>query len=101
MWIRQSSRHGSVANLKTRSHPAEWWIMIAIMQPKKSGGSMRLLIIDDEESIRRTTAAVLESMGHQAVGVENGAGALKLLETDFFDIAFLHVKLNEESGLDV
>src|SRR5688572_24468202 len=31
---------------------------------------MRFLIIDDEENIRKTTAVVLESMGHETVGVE-------------------------------
>src|SRR6185436_7356791 len=71
------------------------------MQPKKSGGSMRLLIIDDEENIRRTTAVVLDAMGHEIVGVESGAAALKQLETDRFDIAFLDLKLNGESGLDL
>src|SRR6266853_4032367 len=71
------------------------------MQPKKSGGSMRLLIIDDEENIRRTTAVVLEAMGHQTVGVGNGAAALKQLQGDDFDIAFLDLKLDGESGLDL
>jgi NtrC-family two-component system response regulator AlgB len=71
------------------------------MQPKKSGGSMRLLIVDDEENIRRTTAVVLEAMGHETAGVENGAAALKQLQSDHFDIAFLDLKLDGESGLDL
>src|SRR5213594_3724388 len=71
------------------------------MQPKKSGGQMRLLIIDDEEHIRRTTAVVLEALGHETAGAEGGAAALKLLEADHFDIAFLDLKLSGESGLDV
>jgi len=62
---------------------------------------MRLLIIDDEENIRRTTAVVLEGMGHETVGVGNGAAALKQLETDRFDLAFLDLKLNGENGLDL
>src|SRR5215510_5166055 len=71
------------------------------MQPKKSGGPMRLLIIDDEENIRRTTAVVLDAMGHEVVGVESAAAAIKQLESDHFDIAFLDLKLNGESGLDL
>src|SRR6266446_160084 len=71
------------------------------MQPRKSSGPMRLLIIDDEENIRRTTAVVLEAMGHQTVGVGNGAAALKQLHGDDFDIAFLDLKLDGESGLDL
>src|SRR5260370_38722459 len=71
------------------------------MQPRKSSGPMRLLIIDDEENIRRTTAVVLEAMGHQTVGVGNGTAALKQLQSDDFDIAFLDLKLDGEIGLDL
>src|SRR5262245_32749025 len=67
----------------------------------KSGGAMSVLIIDDEENIRRTTAVVLEAMGHRPVGAQSGAAALKQLERDSFDIAFLDLKLNGESGLDL
>ena len=62
---------------------------------------MRLLIIDDEENIRRTTSVVLEGMGHETVGVDSGAAALKRLAHDQFEIAFLDLKLNGESGLDL
>ena len=62
---------------------------------------MRLLIIDDEENIRRTTTVVLEAMGHEAAGADSGAAAVKQLESDHFDIAFLDLKLRGESGLDL
>src|SRR3989454_9933189 len=62
---------------------------------------MRLLIIDDEENIRKTTAVLLESMGHETVGVGNGAAALNQLDKDQFDVAFLDLKLNGESGLEL
>lgn len=62
---------------------------------------MSVLIIDDEENIRRTTAVVLEAMGHDPVGVQSGTAALKQLERDSFDIAFLDLKLSGESGLDL
>ncbi len=62
---------------------------------------MRLLIIDDEESIRKTTGVLLEGMGHQAVAVENSAAALQQLEKGEFDVAFLDLKLDGESGLDL
>ena len=71
------------------------------MQPKKPNGAMHLLIIDDEESIRRTTAVALEAIGHETTGVENRAAALKQLENEHFDVAFLDLKLNGESGLDL
>jgi NtrC-family two-component system response regulator AlgB len=62
---------------------------------------MRLLIIDDEESIRKTTAVVLEGLGHQAVTVGSGADALKQLDGAHFDVAFLDLKLDGESGLNL
>jgi two-component system, NtrC family, response regulator AlgB len=62
---------------------------------------MRLLIIDDEENIRRTTAVALEAIGHETVCVESRAAALKQLENGDFDLAFLDLKLNGESGLDL
>jgi NtrC-family two-component system response regulator AlgB len=62
---------------------------------------MRLLIIDDEENIRRTTAVVLEGLGHETSGAENRAEVLKRLEADHFDLAFLDLKLDGESGLDL
>jgi NtrC-family two-component system response regulator AlgB len=71
------------------------------MQPRKSSKLMRLLIIDDEENIRRTTAIVIEAMGHEAIGVDGSAAALKQLDAKHFDIAFLDLKLNGESGLDL
>ncbi len=62
---------------------------------------MRLLIIDDEANIRKTTAVALEGMGHETVTAENTAAALKQLDTARFDVAFLDLKLNHESGLDL
>src|SRR5213594_3877168 len=62
---------------------------------------MRLLIIDDEESIRKTTAVLVESMGYEPVSVASGEAALKQLDLTHFDIAFLDLKLDGESGLEV
>src|ERR1035441_892567 len=75
--------------------------MLWVMQPKKQNGVMRLLIIDDEENIRRTTAVALEAIGYETTCVEDRAAALKQLENGRFDIAFLDLKLNGESGLDL
>ena len=71
------------------------------MQPKKPNGVMRLLIIDDEENIRRTTAVALEAIGYETTCVEDRAAALKQLENGQFEIAFLDLKLNGESGMDL
>ncbi|TAK94128.1 MAG: sigma-54-dependent Fis family transcriptional regulator [Verrucomicrobia bacterium] len=62
---------------------------------------MRVLIVDDEENIRRTMTVALEAMGHAVVGVERGEQAIKQVEQAEFDVAFLDLMLNGESGLDV
>jgi NtrC-family two-component system response regulator AlgB len=62
---------------------------------------MRILIIDDEASIRRTTTVALETIGHETSSVEDGATALKQLEAEHFDVAFLDLKLSNENGLEL
>src|SRR6266436_771976 len=71
------------------------------MQPKSSSGAMGVLIIDDEANIRRATAVVLEAMGHKSAGAADGAAALKHLQSEDFALAFLDLKLDGESGLDL
>lgn len=62
---------------------------------------MRVLVIDDAENIRKTTSVLLEGMGHEVVAVGDGPTALKQLENAQFDVAFLDLKLDGESGLDL
>jgi len=44
---------------------------------------------------------VLEAIGHETVCAGDAAAALKQMENGSFDIAFLDLKLNGESGLDL
>ena len=62
---------------------------------------MRILIVDDEASIRKTTAIAVQTTGHVAVEAPSGSRALKLVETEGFDVCFLDVKLGAEDGLVV
>lgn len=62
---------------------------------------MRILVIDDEQNIRKAFAAALESMGHEVVAVGSGSAALKQIDAHGGDVAFLDLKLSQESGLDV
>jgi NtrC-family two-component system response regulator AlgB len=62
---------------------------------------MRVLVIDDEANIRKTTAVALEGMGHETADVEDGAQALHRLELEHFDVAFLDLKLTNESGMEL
>lgn len=71
------------------------------MQAKKQSAGLRLLIVDDEESIRTTTTMALEAIGYETAAVSNRDAALKQAENQHFDVAFLDLKLGEESGLEL
>lgn len=71
------------------------------MNSQKLAAKMRLLVIDDEENIRRTATVAFEAMGHSVASAAHGKGALKLLDNERFDVAFLDLMLSGESGLDL
>jgi NtrC-family two-component system response regulator AlgB len=63
---------------------------------------MRILVVDDERNIRNTFRLAIESFGHDVEMASNADAALQLLKTaGGFDVAFLDLKLSQESGLDV
>src|SRR5579863_1200354 len=62
---------------------------------------MRVLIIDDEANIRRLTAVALEGMGYETADAEDGDAALEQLGAAHFDAAFLDLRLQHESGMDL
>jgi len=63
---------------------------------------MRILIVDDERNIRNTFRLAIESFGHDVEVVSNPDAAIQLLKTTGgFDVAFLDLRLSQESGLDL
>jgi len=62
---------------------------------------MRILIIDDDAHIRKTTGVTLETLGHECEQAQTGADALGLMKKNSFDVAFLDLRLGEESGLEL
>lgn len=62
---------------------------------------MRALIIDEEESSRKTISTMLTDMGHEVVIASDTDRAIQLLEKSRFDLAFLDLKLNGKSGLEL
>jgi len=62
---------------------------------------MRILIVDDEAGIRKTTRIAIETAGHEATEAPNGARALKALDEEQFDVAFVDLKLGNEDGLEL
>jgi NtrC-family two-component system response regulator AlgB len=62
---------------------------------------MDILLIDDEDSLRRSLRTTLETMGHAAAEAECGEQALRSLQLQRFDAAFLDLRLGRESGMDL
>jgi two-component system, NtrC family, response regulator AlgB len=62
---------------------------------------VRALVIDDEKNIRATIALCLEEAGCEVEAVGSSDSALAALERARFDIAFLDLRLAEESGLEL
>ncbi|HOY66588.1 MAG TPA: sigma-54 dependent transcriptional regulator [Candidatus Ozemobacteraceae bacterium] len=69
--------------------------------PTDPASRFRVLIIDDEKNIRSTLMICLESMGLHATAAASPEEALVALETDFFDLAFLDLRLGTASGFDL
>ncbi len=59
------------------------------------------LIIDDDPGVRQSLRLCLESDGARALGVGTASGALDALERSRFDVVFLDLWLQAESGLAV
>jgi NtrC-family two-component system response regulator AlgB len=59
------------------------------------------LIIDDDPGVRQSVRLCLEADNARVVGVGTGAGALEALERTRFDIVFLDLWLQAESGLAI
>ena len=62
---------------------------------------MDILVIDDEPNIRRTMALHFEGSGHRVTTAASPSEALRALGAGTFDVAFLDVRLGQDSGLDL
>jgi two-component system, NtrC family, response regulator AlgB len=62
---------------------------------------LTVLVIDDEKNIRSTLTVCLESMGCRVVAVATADAALDAAEREYFDLAFLDLRLAGTSGLDL
>ncbi len=61
----------------------------------------KILVADDEKSIRLVLKRYLQSKGHQVVEAEDGLKALKALEEEEVDLAFVDVKMPKLSGIEL
>ena len=62
---------------------------------------LRVLVVDDEKNIRATLVLCLEGVGCEVRAVPNSDAALGALQRDAYDVAFVDLRLADESGLDL
>lgn len=63
--------------------------------------SCRILLVDDEEEIRFTLGCLLKTEGYQVDTASGHVDAIIRLQEAHYDLAFVDIMLNGESGIDV
>jgi NtrC-family two-component system response regulator AlgB len=63
--------------------------------------AVRVLVIDDEKNIRTTLAVCLEGLGCQVMQAATSQAAINAVEHSVFDLAFVDLRVGNESGLDL
>jgi len=61
----------------------------------------RVLVVDDSKNIRILLTKCLELEGYFVKSASNGLEAMKLLDDDSFDLAFLDIKMPQFSGTEL
>jgi len=73
---------------------------IPIPRPMESPALLNLLIVDDERAVRDACREVAAALGYRASAAESAEQALRMAESQNFDVAFLDLKLPGASGLE-
>ncbi len=60
----------------------------------------KILVVDDEEAIRNSVAEILEYEGFEVVQAENGQVALRLLDSDAFDLMLVDLIMPVTEGIE-
>ncbi len=74
-----------------------------VQAPAVSGGSERILIVEDNEDLLEVTSAMLTTFGYQVFCAQNGAEAIRIVESgQEFDLLFSDIVMpNGMSGVEL
>jgi len=61
----------------------------------------RILVVDDELSMRDFLSIMLKKEGHEVVAAENGGSALKVIQSEIFDLLITDIKMPGVDGMEV
>jgi two-component system OmpR family response regulator len=62
---------------------------------------IKILIVDDDESVRETFTAILEENGYIVDTAENGRDAIEKSNKNFYNAAFIDIRLPDMDGTDL
>lgn len=62
---------------------------------------LNILVVDDEANIRKTLSYCLAAEGHTVIAVSTVSDAIDEAKRRSFDIAFVDLRLGEDSGMDL
>lgn len=62
---------------------------------------LNIILVDDEEIVHKTIASYLRDLGHRVDNARNGTAALKLIESNDYDIALIDVLMPGIDGLSL
>ena len=63
--------------------------------------TIRIIVVDDEDSIRRRCVRLLSNQGYEVVGASDSQGALKLVQSDHFDLMLVDIRMPGMDGLEL
>ena len=66
-----------------------------------SESAARILVVDDEEQVRGSMVRLLERLGYDAVGVEDGESALRRVRAHPTDLVITDMQMPGKSGLEL
>ena len=108
------SRHGGVITVESQeghgstfrlSFPSAALVQAPTPPPARAEAGpvrpLRCLVVDDEEPVRTMLADTVESAGHHATVVEDGAEAIARFRAEPFDIVLTDLAMPRVSGLQV
>jgi DNA-binding NtrC family response regulator len=72
-----------------------------VFQLKGGTPVKKALVVDDTKNIRLLLTTCLETMNYEVLSAPNGEEALKLFQSNNFDIALIDIKMPEISGTEV
>jgi len=60
----------------------------------------RILVVDDILTNMQILVLILQKMGYEAIGTDNGAKALELLAKEPFDLVFMDIQMPQMTGIE-